>query len=59
MLGDTTAYTISWLMKEIHHNDNKHLDCLEKVRAEVEDHGFATSFLGYSDTPVIEPLFSA
>ncbi|CAI7604828.1 unnamed protein product [Penicillium pancosmium] len=51
---DTTAYTISWLMKEIHHDDNKHLDALNKIRTEVEEHGFATRFLGYGDTPKLQ-----
>lgn len=39
-------------MKEIHHDDNKHIQALKKIRAETEQHGFSTGFLGYSDTPV-------
>jgi hypothetical protein len=50
--GDTTAYSISWLMKEIHHKDNKHLDAVNKIRAEADELGFSSSYLGYGDTPV-------
>lgn len=53
--GDTTAYSTSWLMKEIHHQDNKHLDAANKIRAEAEELGFTgQSYLGYSDTPVCQ-----
>ncbi|KIW67161.1 hypothetical protein PV04_06433 [Phialophora macrospora] len=48
---DTTAYSISWLMKEIHHKDNKHLDAFNKIRAEADELGFGSSYLGYGDTP--------
>ncbi|EXJ58620.1 hypothetical protein A1O7_06047 [Cladophialophora yegresii CBS 114405] len=48
---DTTAYSISWLMKEIHHQDNKHLDAAQKIRAEAKELGFTTGYLGYGDTP--------
>ncbi|KAH8425110.1 uncharacterized protein LDX57_002859 [Aspergillus melleus] len=48
---DTTAYSISWLMKEIHHRDNKHLDAANKIRAEAEELGFTSGFLGYGDAP--------
>ncbi|KAI1390435.1 cytochrome P450 [Hypoxylon trugodes] len=48
---DTTAYSISWLMKEIHHKDNKHLDAANKIRAEAEELGFTNDFLSYGDAP--------
>lgn len=53
--GDTTAFSISWLMKEIHHKDNQHLDAANKIRAEAENLGFTgfnSSYLGYRDAPV-------
>jgi hypothetical protein len=52
ILGDTTAFTLSWFMKEIHHKDNKHLDSANKIRAEAEELGFTSTFLGYGDAPV-------
>jgi hypothetical protein len=39
-------------MKEIHHKDNKHLDAVNKIRAEADELGFTSSYLGYGDTPV-------
>ncbi|KAL3463137.1 cytochrome P450 [Aspergillus heterothallicus] len=48
---DTTAYSMSWLMKEIHHRDNHYLDAANKIRAEAEELGFADSYLGYGDAP--------
>ena len=50
--GDTTAYTTSWFMKEIHHEDNQHLDAANRIRAEAAELGFTNSYLGYGDTPV-------
>lgn len=54
MIGDTTAYTISWLMKEIHHKDNQHLSPVRRIRAEAAELGFDKAYLGYSDTSVRE-----
>ncbi|OJJ45783.1 hypothetical protein ASPZODRAFT_167512 [Penicilliopsis zonata CBS 506.65] len=48
---DTTAYTTSWYMKEIHHKDNQHLDAANKIRAEADALGFSSSYLGYGDAP--------
>ncbi|KAK7227543.1 hypothetical protein V2G26_015546 [Clonostachys chloroleuca] len=48
---DTTAYSISWLMKEIHHRDNTHLNAADRIRAEVKELGFTDGFLKYGDTP--------
>lgn len=48
---DTTAYSISWLMKEILHQDNQHLDAVEKIRKEAEQIGLADSYLSYEDAP--------
>lgn len=50
--GDTTAYTTSWFIKEIYHQDNRHLDAVNKMRTEAAELGFADAFLGYSDTSV-------
>lgn len=50
--GDTTAYSLSWLMKEIYHQDNKHINAVEKLRTEAEELGFADHYLGYTDAPV-------
>lgn len=50
--GDTTAFTTSWVMKEIFHNDNKHLDAVNTIRAELEGLGLTNNFLLYDDTPV-------
>lgn len=53
--GDTTAFSISWLMEEIHHQDNQHLDATNIIRAEAEELGFTASnrsYLGYGDAPV-------
>ena len=55
-IGDTTAYSTSWLMKEIHHQDNKHLDAVYKIRTETEEIGCSTGYLGYQDTPVCHKL---
>lgn len=51
-LGDTTAYTTSWLMKEIYHKDNQHLNAVNRIRAEATELGFANRYLGYGDVPV-------
>ncbi|ETS79808.1 hypothetical protein PFICI_07337 [Pestalotiopsis fici W106-1] len=48
---DTTAYTISWLMKEILHSDNRHLNAVEKIRNEAEQSGLDNTFLTYEDAP--------
>ncbi|KAL6247438.1 hypothetical protein RBB50_005784 [Rhinocladiella similis] len=48
---DTTTYNTSWFIKEIHHKDNQHLNALSKIRAEVEELGFANGFLNYADAP--------
>ncbi|KAI1630411.1 cytochrome P450 [Exophiala viscosa] len=48
---DTTTYQTSWLMKEIHHKDNQHLDAANKIRAEAEQLGFTSAYLGYGDAP--------
>jgi hypothetical protein len=39
-------------MKEIFHKDNAHLEAPKKILAELEQHGFVTEYLGYSDAPV-------
>ena len=54
--GDTTAYSISWLMKEIHHKDNRHLDALNKIRAEAQELGFTGGYLDYAQAPVCQQL---
>jgi len=41
-------------MKEIHHQDNQHLDAANKIRAEAEQLGFTSAYLGYGDAPVDE-----
>jgi hypothetical protein len=51
-IGDTTAYTISWLMKEILHSENRHLNAVEKIRIEAEQFGLNNTFLTYEDAPV-------
>ncbi|KAF3022528.1 hypothetical protein E8E14_012170 [Neopestalotiopsis sp. 37M] len=48
---DTTAYTISWLMKEILHSENRHLNAVEKIRDEAEQFGLDNTFLTYEDAP--------
>ncbi|KAK6219087.1 hypothetical protein LQW54_002589 [Pestalotiopsis sp. IQ-011] len=48
---DRTAYSISWLMKEILHHDNRHLDAVEKIRNEAEQIGLADPYLSYEDAP--------
>lgn len=50
--GDTTTYNTSWFMMEIHHKRNQHLNALSKIRAEIEDLGFTSGFLSYTDAPV-------
>ena len=50
--GDTTTYNTSWFMMEIHHSRNQHLNALDKIRAEIQDHGFTDGFLSYTDAPV-------
>lgn len=55
--GDTTAYSISWLTKEILHHDNRHLDAVEKIRKEAEQVGLADSYLSYEDVPVCDTVF--
>lgn len=49
---DTTAYTISWLMKEIHHKSNRHLDAVGRIRSELADLGFNDDYLTYGDPSV-------
>ncbi|KAI5917897.1 cytochrome P450 [Camillea tinctor] len=49
---DTTAYSITWLMKEIHHQDNKHLDAANRIRA--KELGFISEFLSYGDAPKLK-----
>lgn len=39
-------------MKEIHHEDNKHLDAVNRILAEAEELGLANDFLKYGDAPV-------
>jgi hypothetical protein len=51
-LGDTTAYSTSWLMKEIFHNDNRHLDAVHKIRSEATEVIAQGSYLEYADTQV-------
>ncbi|KAH8892308.1 cytochrome P450 [Thozetella sp. PMI_491] len=46
---DTTAYTLSWFMKEIHHKDNQHLDAVNNIRTEAKELGLADSYLRYGD----------
>ncbi|KAL6819991.1 cytochrome P450 [Trichoderma camerunense] len=48
---DTTAYSISWLMKEIYHKDNKHLNTVKKIRSEAKELHFEDNYLGYEDAP--------
>ncbi|KAK5061940.1 hypothetical protein LTR44_003315 [Exophiala sp. CCFEE 6388] len=48
---DTTTYQTSWLMKEIHHKDNQHLDAVNKIRAEIEQLGLPSAYLEYGDAP--------
>lgn len=45
-------------MKEIHHNDNRHLDAAQKIRAEADELGFSEGFLTYGDAPVSHALAS-
>ncbi|KAF9890080.1 hypothetical protein FE257_006241 [Aspergillus nanangensis] len=47
---DTTAFTITWFMKEIHHRENEHLDAAKKMRTEAQELGFTNNFLEYGDT---------
>jgi hypothetical protein len=54
--GDTTAFSMSWLMKEIHHKDNQHLDAENKIRAEAEELGFTNGYLDYGNAPVCQLL---
>lgn len=39
-------------MKEIHHQDNKHLDAPNRIRAEAQSLGYASGYLRYGDAPV-------
>ncbi|EHK23127.1 uncharacterized protein TRIVIDRAFT_60068 [Trichoderma virens Gv29-8] len=48
---DTTAYGISWLMKEIYHQDNKHLDAIKKIRLEARELHVDGNYLTYEDAP--------
>ncbi|KAI3333326.1 cytochrome P450 [Ustulina deusta] len=48
---DTTAFSTSWLMKEILHKDNRHLDAVNKIRDEAEGLGLTNSYLTYGDAP--------
>ncbi|VUC24084.1 unnamed protein product [Clonostachys rosea] len=47
---DTTAYSTSWLMKEIFHDDNKHLDAVNKIRAEANEVIADGGYLEYANT---------
>lgn len=49
---DTTTYNTSWMMMEIHHRHNSHLDALQKIRAETKELGVNQGHLSYSDAPV-------
>ncbi|KAJ5201958.1 uncharacterized protein N7498_006621 [Penicillium cinerascens] len=48
---DTTAFSVSWLMKEIYHQENEHLDAANKIRAEAAQHGFTDGYLEYGSAP--------
>ena len=52
LTGDTTGFSTSWLMKEILHNDNKHLDAVNKILGELEENGLNEGYLSYGDAPV-------
>lgn len=39
-------------MKELHHQDNRHLDAPNKIRAEAAELGFIDGYLTYDDAPV-------
>lgn len=43
---------MSWLMKEILHRDNQHLDAANKIRAEAEELGVTTDYLDFGNAPV-------
>ncbi|KAJ3538853.1 hypothetical protein NM208_g5727 [Fusarium decemcellulare] len=47
---DTTAYSTSWLMKEIFHDDNSHLDAVNKIRGEAKEVIGEDNYLEYTDT---------
>ncbi|KAL1412260.1 hypothetical protein Q8F55_000003 [Vanrija albida] len=51
---DTTAFSTSWMMKEILHSDNAHLDATAKILQELEDEGFTSGYLGYTDAPKLK-----
>jgi hypothetical protein len=57
--GDTTAYSMTWLMKEIHHENNRHLNAANRIRAEADELGFNKKYLTYSDAPVSHTLASS
>ncbi|CAL5874542.1 uncharacterized protein PFLUO_LOCUS8838 [Penicillium psychrofluorescens] len=48
---DTTAFSLTWLMKEIYHKENQHLDAANKIRAEARELGFPNGYLNYGDAP--------
>lgn len=52
MLGDTTAFSMAWIMKEIFHRDNQHLDAANKIRVEMEKLGFTNEYLNFANAPV-------
>jgi hypothetical protein len=52
LAGDTTAYTTAWMVKEMYHEDNLHLDAARKMRAELEEQGLNSGYLDYADAPV-------
>jgi hypothetical protein len=47
---------MSWLMKEILHKDNQHLDAANKIRAEAEELGFTSGYLDFGNAPVGQQL---
>ncbi|CAG9956541.1 unnamed protein product [Clonostachys rosea f. rosea IK726] len=47
---DTTTYSIAWLMKEIFHDDNKHLDAVSKIRVEASEIIADGGYLEYANT---------
>lgn len=41
-------------MKEIYHSDNRHLDAVNKIRAEASELGLTDEYLNYGDTSVCQ-----
>ncbi|KAI1856704.1 uncharacterized protein JN550_013698 [Neoarthrinium moseri] len=46
---DTTAYSTSWLMKEIFHDSNKSLNAVERIRTEAKELESTAAFLTYGN----------